>query len=103
VVVGFFFSGFRQDLSRDATRDRFKLFVQFFADRDTQFLIYSRRIDANLQEALNELLGEMDRDYPGLLQRVRAFGVDDHGPRSWLDPTTAAHLKLAVKEILDLE
>jgi uncharacterized membrane protein (UPF0136 family) len=97
------FSGFRQDMVGDAPRDRFKLFIQFFAETDTEFLVYSRRTNTRLKEDVIELLGDLEEEHPGLLQRVRTFGVLDYGRPQWLDPATAAHLKLAVKEMLSLE
>jgi len=49
---------------------------------------------------MEELLAELDRQHPGLLERIHVFGLHDYGEPRWLDPTTAASLKLCVKTIL---
>jgi len=84
-------------------RRRLRLFIEFFADSDTRFLIYSRADEARLQESVEELLTELDGQHTGLLQRVHVFGLLDYGEPRWLDPTTAASLKLRVKSILAID
>lgn len=95
------YSGFRQE-DGSGPRERLKVLVTFFADSETKFLIYSRRREAGLEAGLDSLLGDLYLEHPGLAQRVRAFGVIDHGPPRWINTVTASHLKLAVKGILDL-
>lgn len=93
------YSAFRQEGVRGPRR-RLRLFIEFFADSDTRFLIYSRQSEAGLEGAMGKLLAELDTKHPGLLQRVHVFGLHDYGEPRWLDPTTAASLKLRVKTIL---
>ncbi len=96
------YSGFRQE-EQSGPRSRLKLFIEFFADSETRFLIYGRRKEPNLRAAMDELLLDLDEQHPGLLQRVDVFGLIDYGPPHWRDPVTATHLKLRVKEILELD
>jgi len=81
-------------------RSRLRLFIEYFADSETQFLIYGRWNNAELLEVVTELLTELDSDHPGLLGRVHIFGLLDHGGPHWRDPATAASFKLFVKRIL---
>ena len=74
--------------------------VEYFADSDTQFLVYGRWEDADLQEGLKVLLTQFDGDHPGLLGRIHVFGLLDHGGPRWREPATAASFKLLVKRIL---
>jgi len=96
------YSAFRQENS-SGPRQRLRLLIEFFADSDTRFLIYSRRDEAQLQGAVEELLTELDRQHPGLLERIHVFGLLNYGEPKWLDPTTAASLKLRVKMILAID
>ena len=84
-------------------RVRLKLLIEYFANSETQFLIYSRQEENELDAAVQELLADLDQQYPGLLQRIHVFGLLDYGEPRWLDPTTAANLKLRVKTILALD
>jgi len=93
------YSAFRQERVNSRHR-RLRLLIEFFADSDTRFLIYSRREEVQLKEAMEELLAELDQRNPGLLERVHVFGLLDYGEPRWLDPTTATSLKLRVKTIL---
>jgi hypothetical protein len=95
-------SGFRQK-GATGPRIRLRLLIEFFADSDTRFLVYSRQAEAGLEGAMMELLADLDRQHPGLLERVHVFGLKDYGEPKWLDPTTAASLKLRVKTILALD
>ena len=81
-------------------RSRLRLFIAYFADSQTQFVIYSRRTEAELQEAVMELLTQLDSDHPGLLGRIHTFGLLDYGGPRWREPATAASFKLLVKRIL---
>ena len=76
--------------------------ISFFADTDTQFLIYSRTIGVMLQNNMESLLADLEADNPGLMERVSVFGLDDYGVRSWLSPLTTNPLKLRVKQILNI-
>ena len=93
------YSAFRQEDST-GPRLRLRLLIEFFADTDTRFLIYSRGDEAWLEGAIGELLAELDQEHPGLLERVHVFGLPDHGEPKWRDPTTAGSLKLLTKTIL---
>jgi len=93
------YSAFRQEGVRGPRR-RLRLLIEFFADSDTRFLIYSRQDEARLEESMDELLAELDQQHPGLLERVHVFGLLDYGEPRWLDTTTATSLKLRVKTIL---
>jgi len=95
------YSAFRQNYDA-GPRSRLRLLIEYFADTDTQFLIYGRRDGAWLQEAMTELLSQLASDQPGLLGRVHVFGLLDHGGPSWRDPAIAASFKLFVKRILAL-
>ncbi len=96
------YSAFRQE-DDAGPRNRLRLLVEYFADSDTRFLVYGRRDEAWLREAVEELLTQLDREHPGLLERVHVFGLLDYGGPSWRDPTTAASLKLFVKRILAID
>jgi len=95
------YSGFRQGFS-DGPRDRMKLFMTYFANSKTRFLLYSRQPEAGLRAGVDGLLGDVEEEHPGFLSRVHVFGLPDHGSRMWRDPLTANALKLRVKEILDI-
>lgn len=90
------YSGFRQE---DGTgpRERLKLFISYFEDSDTRFLIYSRNSEAALRELVYDLLSDLSSD---LISRVDVFGLDDYGPGNWKSPLQANQLKLRVKDIL---
>jgi hypothetical protein len=94
-------SGFRQE-DGSGPRERLRLLISFFAESDTEFLIYSRAVEATLRGRVDGLLGDLDAEHPGLLERVSVFGLDDYGSRSWLSPLTTAPLKLRVKRILGI-
>ncbi len=96
------YSGFRQEDS-SGPRERLKILITFFADTDTEFLIYSRQPEDTLRTRVEDLLRDVDAEHPGLLDRIRVFGVTDYGPPQWLNPLTSTQLKLAVKEMLGLK
>jgi hypothetical protein len=100
-LVVIHFSGFRQDFS-DAPRERLKLFISYFVDTETRFLIYSRAEEDALRGYVDELLADLEVQHPGLLSRTNVFGLVTHGPREWRSPLTANALKLRVKEILGI-
>ncbi|HBH82637.1 MAG: hypothetical protein A2X03_09985 [Bacteroidetes bacterium GWA2_40_15] len=93
------YSGFNQGY-QSAPRVRLKSFINFIAESDTRFLIYSRRKEIILREEVDSLFADLEVVHSGLLSRIDVFGVDDYGPWSWLSPLTANALKLRVKEIL---
>ena len=84
-------------------RQRLRLFIEFFADSDTRFIIYSRAPQAILQERVEDLLAELDQVHPGLLERIHVFGLLEHGEPRWRDPANAASLKLLVKKVLTID
>jgi hypothetical protein len=100
-LVVIHYSGFRQGLS-DGPRDRLKMFMSFFVESETRFILYSRQSEAGIRTGVDELLSDLDEEHPGFLSRVDVFGLPDHGPPKWRSPLTANALKLRVKEILDI-
>ncbi len=95
------YSAFRLDDS-SGIRERLRLFINYFADSDTEFLIYSRASEIWLQEKMDGLLAETYTNSPDLKERVHVFGLTDYGPSSWLSPLTTGPLKLRVKKILSI-
>jgi hypothetical protein len=100
-LVVIHYSGFRQERS-EGPRRRLKLLISFFVESQTRFLIYSRAEEAVLRSRVDQLLGDLEGEHPGLLARVSVFGLLDHGPPSWRSPLTANAMKLRVKEILGI-
>lgn len=95
------YSGFRQE-GASGPRERLKLFIQFSADTNTEFLVYSRQPERNLRRSMDRQLADLEVTHPGLLSRIHVFGLTDYGVRVWLSPLTANPLKLRVKEILGI-
>jgi hypothetical protein len=95
------YSGFLQGFS-EAPRDRLRLFMSYFVETETQFLLYSRQDEAGLGAGLDALLADVDAEHPGFRSRVHVFGLEDYGAREWRNPLTANALKLRVKDILDI-
>lgn len=100
-LVVIHYSGFLQGFSA-APRDRLKLFMSYFVETETHFLLYSRQDEAGLGAGVDALLADVDAEHPGFRSRVHVFGLEDYGAREWRNPLTANALKLRVKEILDL-
>ena len=94
-------SGFRQEDGR-GPRTRLKLFVSYFVETQTKFIIYSRQDDPDLRKKVNDLFRDLDTKYPGLLDRIFVFGLTTYGPKSWLSPLVRNPMKLKVKEILEI-
>lgn len=95
------YSGFRQEDS-SGPRERLRLFISYFVEAETSFLIYSRGDGAWLRESMETLLADLEAEHPGLLGRINVFSLTDHGPPSWLSPLTTNPFKLEVKEILGI-
>jgi hypothetical protein len=95
------YSGFNQEDS-SGPRTRLRLLIQFLADTQIHFLVYSRAKEVELNSNLSALLGDQYAKYPGLQQRIRAFGLLDYGPPRWIKTVTGTQLKLVVKEMLRL-
>ncbi len=93
------YSGFREE-DGSGPRERLKLFVSHFGDSEARFLIYSRAEESFLRQRVDDLLADLDSQYPGLLSRISVFGLDDHGPPSWRSSLTANALERRVREIL---
>ena len=88
----------------DDPRPPLKVFLRYFADLDTRFLIYTRSPEASVRHAVDSLMADVEAQHPGLLARITVFGTPEHGGGPhWRDPVTAGELKLAVKRILGLE
>ena len=97
------YSTFR-GVDADDPRPPLKVFIRYFADRPTRFLIYTRWPEATVRHSVDSLLADVEARHPGLLARITVFGTPDHGGGPhWRDPVTAGELKLAVKRILGLE
>lgn len=100
-LVVIHYSGFLQGFG-DTPRSRLKLFMSYFVEADTQFLLYSRQDEAGLSAGVDVLLADVDAEHPGFRSRVHVFGLTDYGAREWRSPLTANALKLRVKDILDI-
>src|SRR5213076_2599566 len=88
----------------DDPRPPLKVFLRYFADLDTRFLIYTRSPEASVRHAVDSLMADVAAQHRGLLARITVFGTPDHGGGPhWRDPVTAGELKLAVKRILALQ
>jgi len=88
----------------DDPRPPLKIFLRYFADRHTRFLIYTRSPEAEVRRVVDSMMADVELEHPGLLARITVFGTPDHGGGPhWRDPVTAGELKLAVKRILRLE
>jgi hypothetical protein len=88
----------------DDPRPPLKVFIRYFADGDTRFLIYTRWPEALVRHSVDSLLADLEAQHPRLLARITVFGTPDHGGGPhWRDPVTAGELKLAVNRILGLE
>ena len=97
------FSTFRGP-DTDDPRPPLKLFLRYFADQPTRFLIYTRTPEAEVRQAIDSMMADVEAEYSGLLARISVFGIPDHGGAPhWRDPVTAGELKLAVKRILGLK
>jgi hypothetical protein len=96
------YSGFNAEASATEPRERLRTLIKFFADTPTKFLIYSRNTDAAINDNLSRLLADLYAEKPELRQRIRGFGVTDHGPPRWINSASGAELKLVVKEMLQL-
>ena len=88
----------------DDPRPPLKVFLRYFVDLDTRFLIYTRSREATVRHAVDSMMADVEGQHAGLLARITVFGTPDHGGGPhWRDPVTAGELKLAVKRILRLE
>ena len=83
-------------------RIRMRQFVEYLADSDAHFLIYSRFPADTLPAILRETWGDLLARKPGLASRIHAFPVQQYGPPRWRDPATGTALKMKVKDLLDL-
>ncbi len=80
------------------------MFLRYFADLDTRFVIYTRSPEATVRHEVDSMLADVEAQHHGLLARITVFGTPDHGGGPhWRDPVTAGELKLAVKRILGLD
>ena len=94
------YSGFNAEASPDEPRERLRTLIKFFADTPTKFLIYSRNPEATVNANLSRLLDDVYAQKPEVRQRIRPFGLADHGPPRWINSASGAELKLVVKEML---
>jgi hypothetical protein len=97
------YSGFLAEASPDVPRERLRTLIKFFADTPTKFLIYSRNPGTTVNDNLSRLLADLYAQKPELRQRIRGFGLNDHGPPRWINSSSGAELKLVVKEMLQLK
>ena len=96
------YSGFKQEDAR-GPRPQLKLLMEYFADTETDFLIYSRASQEWLSGKVGVILEELSGQHPGLTERVEVFALYAHGEPLWQDPNTAQALKLKIRDILALE
>ena len=88
----------------DDPRPPLKVFLRYFADQPTRFLIYTRTPEAEVRRVVDSLMADVEAQDAGLLARITVFGTPNHGGGPhWRDPVTAGELKLAVKRILGLK
>ena len=59
------------------------MFIRYFVDTETRFLIYSRAEEDALRGYVDELLKDLEAEHPGLLARVTVFGLATHGLPNW--------------------
>ena len=97
------YSGFNAEAPPDEPRERLRTLIKFFADTPTRFLIYSRNPEAWVNDHVSQLLADLYAQKPALRQRIRGFGLADHGPPRWINSSSGAELKLVVKEMLQLK
>ena len=95
------YSGFKQEDS-SGPRPQLKLLIEYFADTDTRFLIYSRAGEDWLQAKVDIILDEIAVRHPDIKSRVEVFPLLEYGDPYWADPGPAQAIKLHVKEILGL-
>jgi hypothetical protein len=97
------YSGFNAEAPPTEPRERLRTLIKFFADTPTKFVIYSRNPDAFVNDNMSRLLADLYAQKPELRQRIRGFGLTDHGPPRWINSSSGAELKLVVKEMLRLK
>ena len=95
------YSGFKQEDS-SGPRPQLKLLIEYFADTDTRFLVYSRAGEEWLQGKMDVILEEIAVQNPDIKSRVEVFPLLEYGDPHWADPGPAQAIKLHVKEILAL-
>jgi hypothetical protein len=83
-------------------RIKMRAFIEYLADTDAKFLVYSRMPPEVFATSFTEMLGDLPKRFPDLPARIHTFAVTTHGTPHWKDPSTAAALKLRVKELLEL-
>ena len=96
------YSGFRQEES-SGPRTRLRIMIEFLADSDIKFVIYSRAKEDILQHDVNDLLKDIYAQHPDLQSRINVFGLLDYGKPSLKDPIVLSSLKLRIKQILGFE
>ena len=83
-------------------RVRLRQFIDYLADTDARFLIYSRMTPDSVDHHFKEMLGDLPQRHPDLPGRIHTFSLVQYGRPQWRDPATATAFKLRVKELLDL-
>ncbi len=96
------YSGFKQEDAR-GDRPQLRLLIQYFAEEDTQFLIYSRAGEAWLQGNMDEIMKDVYAAHPDLRDRVSVYPLLEYGEPHWTDPATSQGIKLKVKSLLGIE
>jgi serine/threonine protein kinase len=97
------YSGFNAEAPPGEPRERLRTLIKFFADTPTKFIIYSRNTDSFVNDNMSRLLTDLYAQKPDLRQRIRGFGLTDHGPPRWINSSSGAEVKLVVKEMLQLK
>ena len=59
----------------DDPRPPLKVFLRYFADLDTRFLIYTRSPEASVRHAVDSLMADVEAQHRGLLARITVFGT----------------------------
>ncbi len=95
------YSGFKQEDAR-GDRPQLRLLIQYFAETDTQFLVYSRAGNEWLQTNLDKVLTDVYAAHPMLRDRVFIYPLLEYGEANWSDPASSQGIKLKVKEVLTL-
>ncbi len=96
------YSGFKQEDSK-GDRPQLRLLIQYFAETQTEFLVYSRAGNEWLQGNMDIVLEDVYAEHPSLRERVYIYPLLEYGDPHWKDPATSQGIKLKVKSLLELE
>jgi hypothetical protein len=110
------FSAFCQSDPCPTAYERMRQFIDYFADADTEFLIYSRgghdwsrtcpqdhSCERRLRLWVDSVMADDYREHPKFKSRIHVFGIQDYGPPHWRDQVVANAFKLRVKQLLAIK